>query len=134
MSKGRNDAIKKEKGVLQPLTLSHTAVPPSATSNPTKVTKPRHDLLKRTTQTNQYRRDLKRELKSDAKLMEELEAVIELLVTCQPLPARLRDHRMWGQYRDFRDLHIRPDLILVYMPNKTEITLVRIGSHSELFS
>ena len=97
-------------------------------------TKPRHDAVRRVVTTTHYRRDLKRELKTDPDLLNQLNIVLTLMRTRQPLPERLRDHRMWGEYRAFRDLHIRPDLILVYMPSKSELTLVRIGSHSELFS
>ena len=35
--------------------------------------------------------------------------------------------------RDYRDCHIRPDLVLIYRkPDADTLELVRIGSHSEL--
>ncbi|WQR98572.1 type II toxin-antitoxin system mRNA interferase toxin, RelE/StbE family [Helicobacter pylori] len=37
--------------------------------------------------------------------------------------------------KDFRECHLKPDLLLVYQIKKQENTLflVRLGSHSELF-
>jgi mRNA interferase YafQ len=38
-----------------------------------------------------------------------------------------------GQWRDFRDCHIRPDLVLIYRrPDADTLQLARLGSHSEL--
>lgn len=63
-----------------------------------------------------------------------LEAVLELLVTDKPLPTKNRDHPLTGQYKSFRDCHIKPDVVLIYSkPNKTTLWLARIGTHSELF-
>jgi hypothetical protein len=43
------------------------------------------------------------------------------------------DHALSGEWRDFRDCHIRPDLILIYRkPDAENLELVRLGSHSEL--
>jgi len=50
-----------------------------------------------------------------------------------PLPPRFRDHPLSGTWEDFRDCHIRPDLVLVYRkPDDDTLELVRLGSHSEL--
>ena len=41
----------------------------------------------------------------------------------------------YGEWADNRDCHIRPDLILIYRkPYADRLELVRLGSHSELFS
>jgi mRNA interferase YafQ len=42
--------------------------------------------------------------------------------------------RSWGEWRDHRDCHIGPDLVLIYYrkPVRTSLELVRLGSHSEL--
>ena len=41
----------------------------------------------------------------------------------------------YGEWADNRDCHIRPDLILIYRkPDADRLELVRLGSHSELFS
>nr|MBV6630275.1 type II toxin-antitoxin system YafQ family toxin [Oceanococcus sp. HetDA_MAG_MS8] len=45
-----------------------------------------------------------------------------------------RDHKLSGVWVGYQELHIRPDLLLIYSkPDDETIRLVRIGSHSELF-
>jgi mRNA interferase YafQ len=85
--------------------------------------------------TNRFQRDYKREKSGrlgkrlDALLME----VVNLLAADQPLPRRNVDHPLSGEWKDFRDCHIRPDLILIYRkPDDVSLELVRLGSHSEL--
>lgn len=83
--------------------------------------------------TTQFKRDYKREKKTDAQLDEVLVPVIELLLGDDPLPERLRDHALGGSWKGYRDCHIRPDLVLIYARSAEALTLVRIGSHSEVF-
>ena len=86
-------------------------------------------------QTNQFKKDLKREGRSrHAKYIAiELEAILTLLLVDKALPANHRDHALTGKWQDFRDCHIRPDLVLIYRkPDVENLELVRIGSHSEL--
>lgn len=85
--------------------------------------------------TARFKRDYKRESKGPhrATLDQELRAVLSLLVTDTPLPARYRDHPLQGEWKDHRDCHVRPDLILLYRkPDPETLELVRLGSHSEL--
>jgi mRNA interferase YafQ len=54
------------------------------------------------------------------------------LANDEPLPESFCDHSLTGKWQDFRDCHIRPDLILIYRkPNAVQLQLVRLGSHSE---
>jgi len=48
--------------------------------------------------------------KLDALLLE----VTALLATDSQLPSRYLDHALVGEWKDHRDCHIRPDLILIY--------------------
>jgi mRNA interferase YafQ len=49
------------------------------------------------------------------------------------VPDRLRDHALAGEWKDYRDCHIRPDLVLIYrVPDGERLELVRLGSHSQL--
>jgi mRNA interferase YafQ len=60
--------------------------------------------------------------------------VVRLLSEDQPLPARHYDHALAGDWKDHRDCHVKPDLVLIYRkPDKDTLELVRLGSHSELF-
>ena len=85
--------------------------------------------------TARFSRDFKRESKGPYRrtLDQDLRAVLSLLVADAPLPARYRDHALKGEWRDHRDCHIKPDLILLYRkPDVETLELVRLGSHSEL--
>ena len=85
--------------------------------------------------TGQFKRDYKRELKGPhrATLNEDFVEVVKLLVNDQPLPERYRDHALTGDWKDFRDCHIKPDLVLIYQKTDAMIfRLARIVSHSQL--
>ncbi|MGA9964633.1 MAG: type II toxin-antitoxin system YafQ family toxin [Terriglobales bacterium] len=44
------------------------------------------------------------------------------------------DHPLGGEWRDHRECHLKPDLLLIYRkPNADLLQLIRLGSHSELF-
>ncbi len=59
--------------------------------------------------------------------------VVNLLAVDKPLPRRNVDHQLTGEWKDHRDCHIRPDLVLIYRLTDPDILeLVRLGSHSEL--
>ena len=85
--------------------------------------------------TNQFKRDYKRELKGQhrATLEGDLVEVLKLLASDLPLAERCHDHALTGEWKSFRDCHIKPDLVLIYQkPDNKILQLVRIGSHSEL--
>jgi mRNA interferase YafQ len=85
--------------------------------------------------TNKFKRDYKREkLGHHRKTLDnDLLAIVQLLVKDMPLPPRNHDHSLIGDWKDHRDCHIKPDLILIYRKPDTEtVELVRLGSHSEL--
>jgi len=83
----------------------------------------------------QFLRDFKREKKGQhrATLNDDLVVVLEALAADLPLEPRHRDHAMTGNWKDHRDCHIKPDLVLIYQkPDSDTLRLVRLGSHSEL--
>ncbi len=86
--------------------------------------------------TARFKRDYERERagRYGTKLDEVLLEVVKLLATDKPLAPRNYDHPLSGNWKDHRDCHIRPDLVLIYRKPGTEtLELVRLGSHSELF-
>jgi mRNA interferase YafQ len=88
--------------------------------------------------TNTFKRDYKRKKSGKSrrhaeKLDRDLMDVVALLAADAVLPRRYADHPLTGDWKDFRDCHVRPDLILIYRkPDAKTLELVRIGSHSEL--
>ena len=86
-------------------------------------------------QTSRFKRDLKREAKGKHKqdLQDGFVKLIEILARDLPLPESFRDHGLTGDWKDHRDCHIKPDLVLIYRkPDQQTLQLVRIGSHAEL--
>lgn len=83
--------------------------------------------------TSAFKKDYKRESKSSAHLDDLLRPVIETLVAGKALPAKMVDHPLSGEWKGYRDCHVRPDLVLIYAVTDEELALVRLGSHSELF-
>lgn len=92
--------------------------------------------------TNAFKRDFKREGKGPHRVVldTDLKQLIEFLATDATLAAKHRDHALTGNWKDYRDCHVRPDLVLVYRlmdsdgteENPARLVLARLGSHSEL--
>ena len=85
--------------------------------------------------TGQFKRDYKREAKGPHRetLQAHFVAVVSALASDQPLQARRRDHALTGEWKDHRDCHVRPDLVLIYRKLDADtLQLVRIGSHAQL--
>ena len=49
------------------------------------------------------------------------------------LDAKYVDHPLSGNWNNFRDCHIKPDLVLIYRIHETTLQLARIGSHNDVF-
>jgi mRNA interferase YafQ len=85
--------------------------------------------------TSQFKRDYKREGKGQhrATLDAGLMPVLTALANDQILEPRYRDHALTGDWKDHRDCHVKPDLVLIYQTlDDAILRLVRLGSHSEL--
>jgi mRNA interferase YafQ len=81
---------------------------------------------------NQFKKDVKRIIKQ-GKNLKELENILSLLIEGETIPDRYKDHSLTGDYNEFRELHIKPDWLLIYKTEGEILTLVRTGSHPELF-
>ncbi|MBN2777581.1 MAG: type II toxin-antitoxin system YafQ family toxin [Bacteroidales bacterium] len=85
--------------------------------------------------TNKYLSDLK--LARKRKLDEsELNKVIEHLSSSDsPLAKKYSDHNLTGNYKGYRECHIKPDWLLIYNKEKQLkiLKLYRTGTHSDLF-
>ena len=82
--------------------------------------------------TSKFKKDLKRAAKQnrDFKLLQQ---VLNQLSIPEPLSAKFKDHKLKGEWRDFRECHIEPDWLLIYAILDFELRLARLGTHSELF-
>ena len=91
--------------------------------------------MRRIEHTGQFKRDYKREAKGQhrATLDADLMPVLQALASDQPLEPHHHDHALTGDWKDHRDCHVTPDLVLIYRkPYDEVLQLVRLGSHSEL--
>lgn len=92
--------------------------------------------MRRIESTNAFRRDFKHEMRGQHRRDVEdlLGSAIGLLAEDRPLPAKNRDHALTGEWDDFRECHLKPDLLVIYRKlAENVLQLVRMGSHSELF-
>ena len=64
-----------------------------------------------------------------------IDDVIRLLAENGSLPAEYKEHNLTGDWKGFRECHIRPDWLMIYaIRNEVlTLTLARTGSHSDLF-
>ena len=63
-----------------------------------------------------------------------LDKVIENLSLGNKLDSKYNDHQLSGNFKMFRECHIKPDWLLIYMidDNILTLTLIDTGSHSNL--
>jgi mRNA interferase YafQ len=91
--------------------------------------------MRRIERTGAFKRDFKREMRGRHRATLDLEIadIIAALAQDGAVAANRRDHALTGNWREFRDCHVRPDLVLIYRkPDPDTLQLVRLGSHSEL--
>ncbi len=86
--------------------------------------------------------DLKNNFKKDFKVAlkrglneEKLEEVLILLRQNGKLPPKYKAHILKGNYKNLWECHIQPDWLLIWDQNDRIrlITLIRTGTHSDLF-
>lgn len=84
--------------------------------------------------TGKFKKSLKlaRKRGLDLGLMDD---VVEKLLSGIPLEEKYRDHELKGNYKGFRECHIQPDWLLVYLVENDilTLTLVDTGTHAALF-
>lgn len=68
--------------------------------------------------------------------LELLDEVVTMLQNNIPLQEKYRDHELKGKYQGFRECHIQPDWLLIYLKDNDvlTLTLVDTGSHTDLFN
>jgi mRNA interferase YafQ len=91
--------------------------------------------MRRIERTTRFKRDYKREAKGAQRTTLEgpFAEVVTALANDQALAEKYRDHALTGNWKDYRDCHIRPDLVMIYRKQDNDVLqLVRLGSHSEL--
>ncbi len=83
-----------------------------------------------------YKKSLNKIIHSGKIQIEEVDKVVEYISLGRKLPEKHKDHSLKGEWKGYRECHIRPDVLLIYQKqeDKLILLLINIGSHSELFS
>ncbi len=81
-----------------------------------------------------FKRDVQK-MTRRRKDLTQLQHVIQMLVTQQPLPPCYHDHALKGVLHKMRDLHVEPDWLLIYRidHDRREFILLRTGTHADIF-
>ncbi len=65
-----------------------------------------------------YKKPFKKSLKkykNNRAVLVELQKVVNLLAQNKSLPAKYRDHELKGNFKGIRELHLKPDDLLLYV-------------------
>ncbi len=82
--------------------------------------------------TKQFEKEFKKQIKR-GKDVQKFKQIVKLLEAGESLPAKYRNHKLKGEFKNRWELHIEPDWLLVYKKSGRQILIERIGSHSDLF-
>jgi len=82
--------------------------------------------------TTSFKKQYKKLSPHDKELLKQ---VIILLTKNEELEEKYKDHKLTGNFKDFRECHIKPDLLLIYKKDDEilELALVQVGNHNSLF-
>ena len=65
--------------------------------------------------------------------MGKLISIIDQLASAQTLEKKYQVHQLIGEWKNYKDCHIEPDWILIFIITEDALILERTGSHAELF-
>ena len=82
--------------------------------------------------TNSFKRSYKKQRLNDDEELAYVDVIYNLLCD-KKLAEKYKDHQLMGKLKEFRECHLKPDLLSIYIIEDNTLKLVDIGSHSELF-
>lgn len=82
--------------------------------------------------STRFKKDLKK-YEHKKEVIKEFNQILKLLLAKDKLPEKYKDHYLSGNYIDYRECHVKPDVLLIYKIDEKLLYLHRIGSQSELF-
>lgn len=87
--------------------------------------------------TGTFKKDLKKLKKRSINEFETLRSFLKILTIngATGIPQKHLTHKLKGKYVRHHECHVLPNLLLIWMENRKSetITLVRTGTHSDLF-
>ena len=82
--------------------------------------------------TARLRRELRR-ARRHGKDLSKVDAIVRKLLTGEPLDDQQRVHQLVGNWHPLWECHIEPDWLLVWDDDGDTVTLMRTGTHSDIF-
>lgn len=82
--------------------------------------------------SSRFKKDVKR-MKKRGKNFDTFKNLIERLAQDNTLNSIYRDHVLIGNFKGYRECHVEPSWLIIYKTSDDELTLVRTGTHSDLF-
>ena len=84
--------------------------------------------------SKQFKRDIKK-LNLDNQTKNIISYVLNKLINNLELDQKYNNHKLKGNLKSLMELHVKPDLLMIYKLDKVNnvIKLIRLGSHSELY-
>ena len=85
--------------------------------------------------SNSFKKNYKLMIKRGLDISKLDKVIDEYLLPQKPIPPQYKDHQLKGNMREYRELHIEPDWLLIYKIDGINLLLYleRTGSHSDLF-
>lgn len=83
--------------------------------------------------SKRFRISLKKYLRSKSFDQKEAQFVINELVAGRKLAEKYKDHQLVGKLYEYRECHIKSNLLLMYKIEEGFLILANLGSHPELF-
>ena len=83
-------------------------------------------------ESNSFKRDIKR-LRCGNFDLSKLNVIALKLAKREKLEVRYSDYALIGNWNGYRECHISPNWLLIYVITDNELLLARTGNHSELF-
>lgn len=82
--------------------------------------------------TASFKKQYKKLSTRDKELLKE---IIILLAQNTELEEKYKNHKLTGNFKDLRECHVKPDLLLIYKINDDilELALIQVGNHNSLF-
>ncbi len=86
--------------------------------------------------TKTYRKSYKRVSKHTNFDHKVLEYVVSTLARGEILDAKHKDHQLSGEFKDYRECHIKDNILLMYQKHENILLLllVDLGTHDDLFN
>ena len=84
----------------------------------------------------QFKKDIKRDKNSgkyNKKDFDKLKFTMDTLIEEKLLDTSCIDHEFVGDWKGYRECHIKPNWLLIYKQSKVVVKFARVGTHQQLF-